>query len=75
MVYLLAYHLHFRSFGRQIKCGAVKKNVLSIRFSSGKSQRTSCKSLLHKPPSKPRTRYELRLRAARGGNYEWEGDL
>ena len=71
MVYVLSYHLHFRSFGRRIKYGAVKEKVLSIRFSS----RISYKSLLHKPPSKPRTRYELRLSAACGGNYEWEGDL
>ena len=73
MVYVLAYHLHFRSFGRQINCEAVKKNVLSIRFLLGKSQRTSCKSLLHKPPSKLRTRDELRRRTSCGGNYEWEG--
>ena len=44
------------SFGRQIKCGAAKKNVLSIRFLWAKS-RSNSRGLRHTPQT--RTRWSI----------------
>ena len=48
VVYKMLVICTFRSFGRQIKCGAAKKNVLSIRFLWAKS-RSNSRGLRHTP--------------------------
>ena len=56
VVYKMLVICTFRSFGRQIKCGAVKKNVLSIRFLWAKS-RSNSKGLRNTPQT--RTRWSI----------------
>ena len=56
VVYKMLVICIFCSFGRQIKCGAAKKNVLSIRFLWAKS-RSNSRSLRHTPQT--RTRWSI----------------
>ena len=56
VVYKMLVICTFRSFGRQIKCGAAKKNVLSIRFLWAKS-RSNSRGLRHTPQT--RTRWSI----------------
>ena len=56
VVYKMLVICSFRSLGRQIKCGAAKTNVLSIRFLWAKS-RSNSRGLQHTPPT--RTRWSI----------------
>ena len=56
VVYKMLVICTFCSFGRQIKCGAAKKNVLSIRFLWAKS-RSNSRGLRHTPQT--RTRWSI----------------